>query len=175
MPAHNDSTEFVAVPGYPEYRVRAVDGKVQSRKRAGEWRDLKGHVGTIGYRMISLVDERGEHWLTYTHAIVALTFLGPCHDGMEVCHADDDKLNNALSNISYGTRAKNLADAIRNGRKPCGERCSHAKLTAEAVRDIRERVAAGRRGIQTRLAEEYGVSVVTVNAIVKGRNWKQLP
>ena len=33
----------------------------------------------------------------------------------EVCHHDDDPLNNALANLKWGTRADNEADKIRNG------------------------------------------------------------
>ena len=49
------------------------------------------------------------------HVLVARAFLGPKPDGMEVLHADDDKTNNAVTNLRYGTRSENLDDRVRNG------------------------------------------------------------
>lgn len=51
-----------------------------------------------------------------------------------------------------------------------GERNGHAKLTWEAVADIRSRYAAG--GItQQRLADEYGVQQATISQIILGKKW----
>jgi hypothetical protein len=163
------TTEFVVVPGYPDYRTRASDGRVQSKRR-GRWRDLGGWVNVLGYRMFAMRDALGVAGSLPNHVIVARTFLGPCPEGHEVCHADDVKLNCSLANLRYGTRQDNLADAIRNGRKPVGAQCSHAKLTPDAVAEIRR--DGHKWGAQTRIAREYGVSLSAVNAILKGRTWK---
>lgn len=49
------------------------------------------------------------------HQLVLETFVGPCPDGMEVCHADDDAGNNYLSNLRYDTHRENLIERTRNG------------------------------------------------------------
>ena len=42
--------------------------------------------------------------------------MGPAPDGMVACHRDDDKNNNALDNLYWGTPTENMQDALRNGR-----------------------------------------------------------
>ena len=54
---------------------------------------------------------------TYTvHSLVALAFLGPRPPGAEIRHLDDDKHNNAPSNLAYGTPAQNRRDTYWNRR-----------------------------------------------------------
>lgn len=48
---------------------------------------------------------------------------------------------------------------------------AHFKLSLEAARDIRRRVARGER--PSALAREYGVVKSTVSAVLSGRNWKE--
>jgi hypothetical protein len=54
-----------------------------------------------------------------------------------------------------------------------GERCGHAKLTADDVRAIRSRIAAG--GVsQAALAREYGISTASVCLIVQRKTWQHV-
>ena len=47
-----------------------------------------------------------------------------------------------------------------------------AKLTVEKVREIRRRYAAG--GIsQEKLAKEYGVTLLSIGNIIRGKTWKE--
>lgn len=41
------------------------------------------------------------------HRIVMATFVGPCPEGMVVCHIDGDASNNRLDNLMYGTCSEN--------------------------------------------------------------------
>lgn len=50
------------------------------------------------------------------HQLVAEAFIGPRPEGQEVLHFNDIGWDNNLSNLRYGTRAENQADALRNGR-----------------------------------------------------------
>lgn len=49
------------------------------------------------------------------HAVVLNAFVGPRPDGMVCRHLDDDKTNNALSNLCWGTPRENQLDVVRNG------------------------------------------------------------
>lgn len=84
------------------------------------------------------------------HRLVAEAFIGPCPDGLEVNHKDGDPANNCVSNLEYVTHAENIRHGYRNKR---GERHHCAKLTDDAVIDIRKRMAVGERGVD--LAREY--------------------
>ena len=61
-----------------------------------------------GYKQLSLYVDGKQHSFT-VHTLVARTFIGPCPDGHEVLHGDHNKINNAASNLSYGTRGENVA------------------------------------------------------------------
>ncbi len=78
-----------------------------------------------------------------------------------------------------GTQPDNWADGVRKGRvtiatkgaKPhhFGERSSQAKVTAQQVREIRARFAAGES--KTALAKAYGVTLSPINKIILRKTW----
>lgn len=49
------------------------------------------------------------------HVEVMRLFFGPRPEGLDVRHLDGDVSNNHLSNLAYGTRLENMADAKRHG------------------------------------------------------------
>jgi hypothetical protein len=51
------------------------------------------------------------------HRLVALTFIGPCPDGLEVCHNDGVHTNVTRGNIRYGTKSDNAKDRVKHGRQ----------------------------------------------------------
>lgn len=73
--------------------------------------------------------------------------------------------------LRLGTQAENEADKLAHGTTNRGERHGAAKLTAEAVREIRRRY---RKGQGAALALEFGVSVQTVCDAALGRSWAHL-
>jgi Bacterial regulatory proteins, gntR family/HNH endonuclease len=101
------------------------------------------------------------------HILVARAFLGPPPAGMVVCHGPGRMLDNRLVNLSYGTQGKNCgADKRRDGT-------ISAKLTEDAVREIRARVAAGES--RSSLARSFSVSIGAIALSVKGGTWRHVP
>lgn len=95
------------------------------------------------------------------------------------CHHCDNRTCCRPSHLYDGTPQSNMDDMHRRGRaRPrwsgvYGERSGMAKLTADQVRSIRTRYAAG--GVtQTALAVEYGVRQGTVSAILLMRTWTRI-
>lgn len=83
--------------------------------------------------------------------------------------------------LRWGTNAENIADKVDAGRqhRPVGEKSPTARLTADAVREIRRRHVPGLQhvhdgGNTMALAAEYGVSRDTILAVVAGRTWKHV-
>ena len=76
----------------------------------------------------------GKIWRVRVHRLVLEAFVGPAPDGMDGCHRDDDKDNNTLDNLYWGTRAENMADQVRNGRHHLARRdsCANGHLFDEA-------------------------------------------
>lgn len=108
------------------------------------------------------------------HRLVAAAFLPNPDKLPEVNHIDEDKTNNAASNLEwcdhlynnlYGTKA----DASK------GERNSMNKFSEETILAIRREYKPNDRefGI-TALARKYGVSPPHVCSIVKGKRWRWL-
>ncbi|WP_074133292.1 NUMOD4 motif-containing HNH endonuclease [Mycolicibacterium houstonense] len=113
------------VPGYDLYevsdqgRVRSIDRIANSR-----WdtpKRVRGKVlkpSTAGrYPTVTLYLQGEQHTLLI-HRLVLLAFVGPCPDGHEALHFDDDPNNNRLHNLRWGSRSENSRDCIRNGGHP---------------------------------------------------------
>ena len=90
------------------------------------------------------------------HALVALTFLGSRPDNADIRHLDGNPLNNALENLSYGSRRENILDTYNNGG-------SWRKLTTDDVIAIREMLEAGAKGRE--ISKVFRVTESTVSAI----------
>lgn len=98
---------------------------------------------------------------------------GRIPDCMHVLHrCDTPRCVNPL-HLFLGTPADNAADKVSKGRQQRGETLHFAKLTAEQVRSIRIRYAAG--GVtQKQLAVDHDISPIHVNGIIKRRSWKHV-
>ena len=77
-------------------------------------RYVDGHRDGDGYLCVSGGKRGARRWPV--HILVAEAFLGPRPLGLVVRHRGDDKDNNAATNLLYGTRKENAADAMANGR-----------------------------------------------------------
>jgi hypothetical protein len=106
------------------------------------------------------------------HRMVFAAFHGEIPTSVVVRHVDGDPLNNDLANLASGTPADNIADSIRHGTFPRGERHGQSKLTDRQVEEIRARYARG--GVSYRsLAVEYDVNYTNIGLIVRGKSRKE--
>jgi len=114
-------TQWKPVPGYPLYEV-SDHGKVRSvprtsaRSRA-RGKPLKAQL-TRGYRYVGLYRDGGTrpHRRIKVSVLVLEAFVGPRPDGHHACHRDDDKTNDTLANLYWGTPPQNGQDQVRNGK-----------------------------------------------------------
>jgi HNH endonuclease len=86
---------------------------------------------------------------------------------MECRHLNGDRADNRLGNLRWGTRMENIADQVRHGTDPQGERNGAAKLTDRAVRSIRSM----HWKFLNVLARRFGVTTLNVRAVVFGKTW----
>lgn len=123
--------EWRPVLGYEGmYEVSSV-GRVRGVGRFGETRPgviaffkpkiLRGGMTKDGYPRVWLTrnNRRTEYRVS---RLVCAAWHGPCPEGMECRHLDDNKLNNTPSNLRWGTRSENTYDKVRNGRHPMASR-----------------------------------------------------
>lgn len=109
----------VGLPGYEVSdlgRVRSVDRVVEQVNRGGKMcrRNLKGkNLKTKpiagGYRILN-ISQGGVDCHRLVHRLVLEAFVGPCPAGMECCHGDSDRSNNALSNLRWDTHQANCLE-----------------------------------------------------------------
>lgn len=101
-------------------RIRTVPRRVPCK--GGKTRQLNQRIRrpsltNCGYLTITLcADGLIQH--RTVHPIVLEAFVGPRPPGMECCHNDGNKANNALSNLRWDTKKANELDAIRIGKRP---------------------------------------------------------
>jgi hypothetical protein len=120
--------EWRPIVGNEWYSVSSF-GRVLSTAPAGNGRDRTPRLvtprpNTNGYLRIPLAepDRPGRPRSRYIHHLVAEAFLGPRPAGLKVRYIDGDALNNALSNLKYGTHSENELDKVRHGTHQAARR-----------------------------------------------------
>lgn len=93
------------VNGWKTYRGKLLKQDVHKTGHIAVWLSLDG-------RMRSLL----------VHRLVLMAFIGPCPDGMEACHWNDDPGDNRLENLRWASRRDNNLDRVRNGIHPMAKR-----------------------------------------------------
>lgn len=109
---------------YPEYQFHE-DGTVTHPSRVVKMKTSEQN----GYVIIWLKsnyqykpsDDQSKYLLwhtTHLHRVICEAFHGPCPDGMECDHIDNDKLNNSASNLRWVTASFNTRKSFCQPRKP---------------------------------------------------------
>lgn len=75
--------------------------------------------------------------------------------------------------LDWKTRAENVADTLIHGTHNRGERGGAAKLTEPDVHEIRRLLADG--VVQQRIADRFGVHLMTISDIKTRKSWGWLP
>lgn len=166
-----EQEEWRAIPGYEgayevsnQGRVRSLErriplttatGKISSR--AVKARVLKPGLDSAGYLSVSL--NRTSHRV---HWLVLSAFVGECPFGYERLHRNGSKTDNRLTNLRYGTRSENMQDMVWHGQR---------RLSAPQVRAIRAAALENKRGFKKALAHEFGVSIATIQDVLKRRGY----
>jgi hypothetical protein len=159
--------EFRPVPGFPKYEVSNL-GRVRSlaRKSPSYLKPLP--VGG-GYLTVILTGQQRR----YIHRLVLEAFVGPCPPEMEARHVErNDKTDNRLDNLTWGTKLENAADRKGHGTHLFGEAANPAKLSDEAVLEMRR--LRGQGASREELAVRFGVNVTNVSRAVLGVHYSHL-
>lgn len=169
--------EYREIAGAPGCRF-GDDGSMWSRWNIGskgglgtEWRQLKGSLNREGYPYVALYRD-GKRFKHLLHRLILEAFVGPCPPGMEGCHNDGDPANNRLANLRWDTPKSNMADCVRHGTMPHGERSGSAKLTENDVVEIRR--LRGDGWTQKEIAKNFRVDQSLVSLIVNRKIWQSI-
>lgn len=146
------------------YCCRPINGKGSTR---AVWRVVKG-LPCSGGRYLQISIDRKKHRV---HRLVARAFHGEAMPGQEVAHINGDGHDNRSANLMYLSHVANEAMKQLHGTAPTGSKNGAALLDESSVRTIRRLVRGGGRGVQRRMAEQFGVSEAAVSMVVTGRRW----
>lgn len=182
-----DGPVYRDIPGFPGYRVGA-DGSVWSCQRGGprkqtlilngRWKKLKQGTDQAGYPTVIVLRDKKRVCL-FVHITVLTVFVGPRPPwGKHCCHINDNRKDNRLCNLRWGTPTDNYEDRIKNGTNRLvffskGENHKLAKLSVNDVREIRKLWGAGGM-TQRQIGKKFGVTRNTVNGIVNFRLWAEV-
>ena len=112
--------------------------------------------------------------LVKAHRYALLAAHGRLDDERHVLHSCDNPPCCNPRHLRLGTQAENVADMHARGRngQPKGETHCHAKLTDDAVREIRRLLAGGVR--QREIAAAYGVAAQQISEIKLDKAWRHV-
>lgn len=134
----------------------------QGRVRHGS-RILSGSVHSDNYILATLHGKQ-----IPVHRLVAEAFIPNYEKKPEVNHIDGNKMNNAVDNLEWVTRAENKKHAVDNGLQPKPAKTYQGKFTAEQREEIKRLWDSGMFS-RRQLAIKYGVSHTCVNNIINDK------
>jgi len=115
-----------------------------------------------GYGQVSINNRA-----VYVHRVAYGLKHGEIPSGKQVLHTCDNRKCVNPEHLFTGSLHDNMADMVSKGRQAHGQRCGHAKLTIQQVREIRAAI-----GKQKDIADVYQVTFSTVSAIRARKTWR---
>lgn len=161
------------IHGYENYSISNF-GLVMRTVSAKAWpapRMMAQSFTKVKYFSLTLW-KNGEGKRFLVHRLVAEAFIGPRPPGMTINHKSGDTRDNHADNLEYCTPGDNSRHAARLGLLMCGEKCWAARLTAEAVIQIRREVRQGMTHADA--GRRHGVGRKHIWQIVTRKRWKHL-
>lgn len=104
---------FLPIPGYDDSYFVSKEGEIWSEK---SHRILKPVRANNGYAHIELFSRNGGK-IFLIHRIVANVFIPNPENKPQVNHIDEDKMNNAVSNLEWVTAKENMSHGTRLQRQ----------------------------------------------------------
>ncbi len=123
----------------------------------------KGHINADGYGQRRQDGIQGE-----AHRVAWRLTHGDIPKGRYVLHRCDVRHCVNPAHLFLGTNDENMADMVRKGRQPMGERNAASKLTEAAVRDIR---ANPHSETVAQRAKRFGIGLSTAYEIINRKRW----
>lgn len=150
-------------------RVPATDRFWAQIDRSGNCWEWQSHVGKVdGYGRFGLA----RHHTVLAHRYAYELTYGAIPKGLHVCHRCDNRKCVRPDHLFLGDDWDNMGDCAAKDRIAHGERSASARLTADQVRIIRQRRAAGAK--LEELACEFSVRRSTIADAVHGRTWRRV-
>lgn len=154
--------EWREVPGFSGFKASSFgriwrDARnVMERGPFGRMRQVVevAHIVTPqlseGYERINVGLRR-----VLVHHMVLMAFEGPQPAGMIGRHLDDNRRNNRIDNLRWGTHDDNMADRKRNGRYASGRAHHMAKFGEKLLDDIRQGLVGRKEALEAGMSASH--------------------
>lgn len=178
MPLDLEAEEWRDIPNFKGYQVSNF-GRVRSFWRrtsngaAGSTFDKWRWAITDQSKILPLFADKGywkarlsrenKQYRIFVHLLVLIAFVGPRPEGLQGRHLNDDKDNNHLSNLAWGTKSKNIQERHTNRTTPV------FALTPKDVMEIRSYLAQGEKNVS--IARKFNVDPTLISRIKTGQRW----
>ena len=131
-----------------------------------------GNPDKDGYRLVSISGHGKEHTMRL-HRLVGFTFLPWIDIYSQIDHKNGIKWDNRVENIQWVTASENVRRKFKLNLDSTKGSCNgKAKLTEPKVINIKRVLSNG--GRRSLLADFYGVTTTTIDAIANGVTWKHV-
>lgn len=114
----------------------------------------------------------GKKFTQFIHRVVAELFITNPNSLKCVCHKDDDKSNNRVENLFWGSNLDNSSDMVTKGRSAKGSKQGSSKLKESDIPTIRSRVAGGESSRS--IASDFNVKHTTILDIKNRKTWNHV-
>ncbi len=173
VPRGDEGVEYRIVRGEAlPYYALGDDGSLWScSPRRGmtireAWRKVSGWKHPRwGYWIVAIRVNGGRRKQFRLHRLILETFVGPAPPGTEACHRNDNKDDNRLVQLYWGTRSENAFDMWRNGRRT-------AKINEQTALEIKRCISQGETDRQ--IGDRFGLIPNHVRRIRIGRAWARV-
>lgn len=181
------------IPDWPGYHV-TPEGEVWSRHKMVRYSFVLGDKGYLmnvrlkgrkginrfnentGRPFVNLSRYEDGHYIqkkVLVHRLVALTYIPNPENKPCVCHKDNNRTNNRVENLYWGTVKENMSQASRDGRMlgPSTSLENHSRSKLTNYQRIRIIYLYKNKGFTYRqLAEKFNVSVGCISSVIKNPN-----
>ena len=164
-------TEWRQIAEFPMYLVSS-DGQVRS---IGSRARILCQASLRGYQRVMLSNQNGKRCAKSVHRLV-LSAFAPQPSLLHECnHKNGLRHDNRLENLEWVTRSENSIHRCRVLKSGIikGEQSPNAKLTEDAVKEIRRIFSCGNIR-KSCLAKRFGVSHYTIRSILNRTAWKHI-
>lgn len=144
--------EWVSVPGFDGYRISisTKEGRCQKIYKNGKIREL--NQSKKNGRIFWSLTKDGVEYNWQAARWIALTFphlvQNEYFDGAEICHEDNDSLNNNPSNLRWGTHKENMNNKLtrqQHSEAMRGNKCHYGFKHSEEAKHKMSISARNRR------------------------------
>jgi predicted XRE-type DNA-binding protein len=137
--------------------------------------------GKIGIKKISIyIDDLGRPTarfggkVRHISRLLAVTFIPNPDNKSIVCHKNGNQQDNRLENLYWGTQKENMADKLKHGTQPRGEKIWNAKLDEFKIARIKLMKEVNPKLTQFQIANMFGVGASAISRVISGKRWKHL-